>query len=58
MSPTSAGSTGCGIDLRNEEGQARLGIGVGSGAGGGDFVMMDAQGNDIWRSSQHVARSE
>lgn len=48
------GSSGVGIALRNSAGQERLGIGIGPGAGGGDFVMKDAEGNAIWRASQHV----
>jgi len=48
------GPTGTGIALRNDAGQERLGIGIGPGAGGGDFVMNDAEGNTIWRASQHI----
>jgi len=49
------GPSGTGIDLRNEAGQARLGIGIAPGAGGGDFVMKGAEGSDLWRASQTVA---
>ena len=47
-------SYGVGLSLDDAKGTERLGMGLGPGVGGGDFVMKDAQGKDLWRASQSI----
>jgi hypothetical protein len=42
---------GVGLSLCDEEGDQRIGVGVGPG-GGGDFVVKDRLGQDVWRASR------
>lgn len=46
-----------GLGLIDANGTERLGVGMGPG-GGGDFVMKDWEGKDIWRASYHVEDSD